>query len=368
MKILFITNIPSPYRVDFFNELGEYCDLTVLFERYDATDRESSWLDRKAISFNAVYLSGINIRNDSALCFSVIKWLNDKSFDLIVVGGYSTPTGMLAIEYMNHKQIPYILNSDGGLIKSDNRIKYLLKKSFISKAYAWLSTSEITDEYLKHYGAKKSKIYRYPFTSIRKGDILYEPIKKESKLEIKRKLNIKEEKVILSVGQFVYRKGFDVLIKAATNIERDVGVYIIGGEPTEEYEKLVMEHGLTNICFIGFKTKKELSEYYKAADVFVLPTREDIWGLVINEAMAYGLPVVTTKSCVAGLELIKDGKNGYIVPVNDSSAMAEKINILCKDEKLNKDMSIGSIDSIASYTIENMAKACHNIFSKLKQP
>ena len=74
---------------------------------------------------------------------------------------------------------------------------------------------------------------------------------------------------------------------------------------------------LNNVHFIDFKNKDTLKEYYHVADVFVLPTREDIWGLVINEALAYGLPVITTDKCMAGLEMIENGKNGYIIPVND---------------------------------------------------
>ena len=60
------------------------------------------------------------------------------------------------------------------------------------------------------------------------------------------------------------------------------------------------ENDLTNVHFVGFKTKEQLEDYYRAADLFVLPTREDIWGLVVAEAMAYGLGVITTNRCNAG--------------------------------------------------------------------
>lgn len=364
MKILFLTNIPSPYRVDFFNELGNLCDLTVLYERHDAKDREANWLTNKAISFKEIYLNGINVGNDSAICCSVIKWLKDRSFDLVVVGGYSTPTGMLSIEYMKLKRIPFILNSDGGLLKKESKFRYCIKKHFLSSALAWLSTAKVTDEYLLYYGAKKEKIYRYPFTSIKKEDILNKPLDKEEKIIIKDKLNISYDKMIISVGQFIFRKGFDVLLKACNKLGNDVGIYIIGGDPTEEYLELIQKYGLNNVHFEDFKAKEELSEYYKAADLFVLPTREDIWGLVVNEAMAYGLPVITTDKCVAGLELIEDSKNGYIVAANEDKELSKRMNLIINDMSLSKDMAFNNLSKINKYTIENMAKDHIEFFRK----
>ena len=103
-------------------------------------------------------------------------------------------------------------------------------------------------------------------------------------------------------------------------------------------------------------------QFYRAADLFVLPTREDIWGLVVNEAMAFALPVITTDRCVAGLELVEDGVTGYIVPVGDDKALADKMN-----QALSGDcaaMGAAALEKIRSYTIENMAKTHVEIFSK----
>ena len=68
LKVLYLTNIPSPYRVDFFNELGKQCDLTVLYERKAATDRDSSWSGDGATTFTEVFLPGIRTKADAALC------------------------------------------------------------------------------------------------------------------------------------------------------------------------------------------------------------------------------------------------------------------------------------------------------------
>ena len=104
------------------------------------------------------------------------------------------------------------------------------------------------------------------------------------------------------------------------------------------------------ILFVEFKRKEELAEYYKMADLFVLPTREDIWGLVINEAMAKGLPIITTDKCVAGLELIQNGMNGQIVKSDDISAIRDAVLYwLNQNEKARNRAGEKSLQEIKYY-------------------
>lgn len=359
MRVLFQTNIPSPYRVDFFNELGKYCDLTVLFESYSAKDRDTAWAAGRMENFTPIYLKGKRVGTAEAMCPSIIKYLSEKKYDVIVIGFFSSPTGMMAIEHMRIHQIPFILSSDGGMVKDDAGIKHKIKQHFIGVASAWLSTGKTTTEYLTYYGADPKRVYVYPFTSIKKEDILEQPLTEEEKQEYRNLLGMKEEKVILSVGQFIHRKGYDVLLKAIKNLDDSVGVYIVGGKPTEEYLKLKEQLDLEHVHFMAFMPKDKLANYYKAADLFVLPTREDIWGLVVNEAMAYGLPVITTDKCVAGIEMVKDGVNGQIIPGEDVTALAEGIK-----NALEQDM-LGAIETAKEYTIEKMALAHMKCFKDI---
>ena len=254
------------------------------------------------------------------------------------------------------------MNADGGFVKEENKIKFIIKKFFISKASYWLSTGEKTDKYLIHYGAKKENVYRYPFASFREKDILHKSLGHEEKKIIKEKYGIKEKKVVLFVGQFIYRKGIDILLNASDGLRQDIGVYIVGGEATEEYLEIINEKKLENIHFFKFANKETIKELYMASDVFVLPTREDIWGLVINEAMSYGLPVITTDRCIAGLELV--GKeNGKIIPVDDVEALKSAIKTVLaipSEEFFDSNYQI-----ISNYTIENMAKVHAEIIEKI---
>lgn len=164
------------------------------------------------------------------------------------------------------------------------------------------------------------------------------------------------KKIAITVGQFIYRKGFDILLNAWALCDKEYELYIIGAEPTKEYIDIKNRLHLENVHFEGFKMKEELKRYYQAADLFVFPTREDIWGLVVNEAMANGLPVIATDKCVAGVELIRNGENGFIVPTENAEKLASKINELMKNDSLRQLMSENNLQRIRKYTVENMAK------------
>lgn len=356
MRVLYLTNIPAPYRVSFFNELGKFCELTVLFETLYSKERDKSWISDDARNFEAIYMKGIRCGVAEAICPEVMKYLSTKKYDVIVVGMYSSPTGMLAIEYMRVKKIKFILNTDGGIKKQDSPVVYKVKRHFIRSAVAWLSTGKTTTDYLCNYGAEQKYVYTYPFTSVKDRDVLRKPLTRDDKRKYRKIIGMSEKKIIISVGQFIHRKGYDVLLEACNGLNENIGVYIIGGKPTQEYIELQEQYSLTNIHFIDFLTKDELSMYYKAADVFVLPTREDIWGLVINEAMAFGLPVVTTKMCVAGTEMIEDGISGYVLPNLNSDKLRGYME---KAFDLNP---ISVLERAKEYTIENMATKHMEIF------
>ena len=355
-RVLFITNYPSPYRVRFFDELGKQMDVTVLFaDRIeDKKHRNANWYVQGEGNFRAVQLTKKAATiGSNALCLDVTKWIK-KGYDHIIVGGYSNPTVIWAMAYMRLHRIPFWMEVDGGLIRQEKKHKFLIKKTLVTMADRWLSTGPNTTRYLVHYGAKKEQVAEYPFSSLSETELLPQTVTAEEKKALQLALGMEEEKIILTIGQFIHRKGFDVLLKAAAKLQGDVGIYIVGGVPTQEYLKLRDELMLQNIHFLDFQPKDRLRLIYKAADLFVLPTREDIWGLVINEAMAYGLPVITTDRCVAGLDLVENGVNGYIVPVGDEVALAEKIDLALRSDL--QAMGAVSLEKIRPYTIENMAK------------
>lgn len=352
MKVLFLTNLPSPYRVGFFSELGKQCDLTVLYERHSASDRHAKWALKGNGSYREIYLHGKQVGADNSFCPEVIAYLNGE-YDKIVVAMYSTYTAMTAIAYMKWKRIPYIISTDGGFAAQEGKGKALLKRKLLSSAAAWLATGKAAKEYLEHYGARSEDIYIYPFASLSEQELLKRALSGEEKRRLRQKLGIKGERVGISVGQFIERKGFDILVEAIKRLRTEAEFYIVGGT-REQLEQLIGTRLPDGIHAVPFLEKEKLFDFYCASDMFVLPTREDIWGLVIGEAMACGLPVITTERCGAGAELVQDGINGYLVPVENVGALADKMELLFLNDYV--EMGKRSLELIEKYTFESMAQ------------
>ena len=171
------------------------------------------------------------------------------------------------------------------------------------------------------------------------------------------------------MGRFSYErgygKGFDTLLKISEKLSKDIGIYIIGDSPTEEFKEWKNKKNLHHVHFVEFKQKHELAQFYAVADLFVLFTRADTWGLVINEAMSFGLPVITTDKCVAGLQLVQEGENGYIVSVDDVENSYKRIFDIVNNDATLAQYSTKSFDIISEYTIENMASKHIEVFNEL---
>ena len=361
-RVLYLTNIASPYRVRFFDELSKYCDVTVLYydRNEEQKDRASDWFTQGNGAHKRVQLQKrVATIGGESFCLDVISWLK-KKYDVVVIHGYSSTTAMLAMLWLKLHKIPFYLEVDGGLIREESSGKFRFKKLLVSSADRWLSSGDATTDFLVHYGAVREKCFKYPFSSLDTEDILPAPVSREEKRALRRELGMECDSLILSIGQFIPRKGFDILLQSAAKMKNKADIFIIGGEPTEEYLKMTEELGLSNIHFVGFMKKEKLLEVYRAADLFVLPTREDIWGLVINEAMAYALPVITTDRCVAGLELVRQGIDGYIGPVEDADLLAEKMDAVLAGPM--DAMGAAALERIRSYTIENMARVHAQVF------
>ncbi|MCK4497082.1 MAG: glycosyltransferase family 4 protein, partial [Candidatus Aenigmarchaeota archaeon] len=168
---------------------------------------------------------------------------------------------------------------------------------------------------------------------------LFKPDKADMK--IRNSLGIgKNDIVVLFVGHLIHRKGIDILMESWKNVCKDfknAHLILIGRGPLESLVKRYKEtYG--NIHIVPYvPTQKDLAKYYNISDVFAFPTRLEGHGMTAAEAMACGMPVVTTNA--AGVRrFVLDGKTGYKVNIDDVKQFTEKLKILLSDDSLRKRM------------------------------
>ena len=152
--------------------------------------------------------------------------------------------------------------------------------------------------------------------------------------------NGQRKPILLFVGRHRYYKGVDDLIRAMDAVD---GQLIIGGDGPERnsWEALSQQLDLSEkISFVGEVPDDQLPSFFAQGDVFVLPanTRAESFGIVLQEAMASGLPCVTTELGTGTSWLVRDGENGFVVPPQDAPALAQAINQLLADSDLRRKM------------------------------
>ncbi len=222
-------------------------------------------------------------------------------------------------------------------------------------ARGFIAAGTQTKEFLIKHGVNKENIFLSPDT-VDTEFLLHDSIKLEKEKEmLKKRLNLNFEKLIVYVGQLIKRKGIIHLLQAYQRIFSDfnsIGLLIIGeGVQEEELKRYCHDHHLQNVFFLGYKSRETLIQYMVISNLLVLPTLADVWGLVINEAMACGLPIVTTKQAGASTDLVYDDKNGYVVDAGDIDGLTIAIKQILQNPEKEQQMKIASREIIKNWGI-----------------
>lgn len=365
MNVLILTTVMAPYRIDLFNELGKKVSLTVCFEQLQDKTRNDDWYKNNFNNFKSIVLKKSN-KSLNKIKWDFFKELKNPKYDIVIFYEYSTITSIISILKCQHSGIKYLINCDGAIVENKS-IKDKIKRICISRANGLLANGKSAENYFIVHGAKKENIYLHKFSGNYKSEILSEPISYDEKLKLRKKLGLNYKRLYICIGNFIHRKGFDILLNSiANNPSNEVGyVFIGGGELKKEYEEFIENNKLNNVKLLGFMSKDKLINYYDASDIFILPTRYDIWGLVINEAMSRGLPIISTNKCMAAVELVNEN-NGKVVDSDSVSSLSTAITHFNKlENKKLYEMGFNSIRAIKDYNIENLSEEHFNVIKKI---
>lgn len=369
-NVLLLHNVASPERLPLFEALSKEVNLHVVFCNMSTDYRENKEELLDEYSFEYTYLQSIEIdlgdKHPLVFCYDLINKLLTIDFDVIIAcENPPIAPNILTLSIISFlTRTPFIVWT--GVIErhydetwQQNPIKKWLVNGYRKILYliadAFVAYGKKAKDYLVNRGIDPSNISH--------GTQVID-IDGESSVEVQDDLDHSSiilpetNHHILYLGYLIPRKGIEYLIEAYQSLDRPDTSLIIAGKGESRSKLESMSSNREDIVFTGFVSGEDKKKVYKSASVFVLPTLFDPWGLVINEAMEFGLPIITTDRAGAAEELVKD--NGFVVPARDPEAIIDSIQKLLNDDELRKNMGRNSTEIIKTFDLDYGVKTFMN--------
>lgn len=314
-RVALLTEIPAPYRIPLFNALAERVDLHVLFLRERNPERPFR-LHRDELRFAWDVLPGRDLTVGGrwlVLNASVVRRL--RGVDAVVLGGWNQPAFLEATAWARLRRVPALFWVEStGLDARSGRLEGT-KRLLLRGAAGFVVPGAAAREYLEALGVRPERISVAPnavdpgvFGNARRG----------------RNGGLCR---VIAVARLSPEKGVDVLLRAADGLP--VEVVVAGSGPEEARLRRLAG---PNVTFLGHVERDALPQVYADADIAVVPSRSDTWGMALNEAALAGLPLVSSTVVGGARELIEEGVNGFRVAPDDPAALREALRRLVEDD------------------------------------
>ncbi|MBI2933651.1 MAG: glycosyltransferase family 4 protein [Planctomycetes bacterium] len=270
--------------------------------------------------------------------------------DAVLIHGYGLASYWLAAAAAWLEGIPILFRGEVRPRRAD--WKDTLLRFWLRRARACLAIGQTSAEFYRHYGVPQDRIYWTPY-SVDNDFFLQRATEwANRKREAKRRIGVAEDlPVVLSCGKFTPRKRTEDCLRAFAKVDGMATLVLVGDGPLRaDLESKARDLGLTRVFFAGFKNQTELPSYYAAADVFVMPSDCETWGLVVNEAMCFSLPIVASTGVSAARDLVRDGENGLQFAPGDVTALANHLEDLLSSPERRRQMGARSLRLIRPWS------------------
>lgn len=366
--VVYWNNIPSPYMVERFNAIADRGEIN--FEAWfnDRVEPDRSWtVDESTWRFRYRYVPCTRFAG------RVLHWpwlvLGQRPD--VLVSLYAEPSFLIGwtLARLRGSKTGFWTEVTFDRWTPRSKFKEALKRMIFPRVDAVVTVGFDGKSFAERYGASSDSIFFAPHVidveHYSQGAVCAGP----NRDFLREKLGLRGATFIY-VGRLWWGKGINYLLDAFEKVQRqsveEVSLLIVGDGPEETaLRETCIARGIHNVVFAGFKQKPDLPKYYAAADVFVFPTLGDPYGLVVDEAMACGLPVISASAAGEIRDRVEEGINGYIVPPEDSAALASMMLKLSHDAKLRKRMAQASAEKIKGHTPEKWAADFEHIVATL---
>lgn len=295
------------------------------------------------------------------LNWGIFRRLRRGRFDAAWVFGYSRLASLQAIAAARMLGIPVILRAESNLFDRPRTARTLAVKRLLSpllraSVRCVMPIGQANREYWSHYLGEDFPMAPMPYAvdnEFFRRKVLDAAGQRE---ELRRELGLEPGRpIVLYASKLQTRKRCIDLIDAWIRLGSDVPAYLLivgDGEERASLEARARQSGLSSIRFLGFKNQTELPRYFDLCDVFVLPSIHEPWGLIVNEAMNAGRPVVVTDQVGCQPDLVHHGLNGLVYPALDVNALTGCLCKLLGDPALRASMGENSLRMIAHQSFE----------------
>ncbi len=310
----------------------------------------------------------------------IISELRQQDYDAVFINSYAKNLSLLAYLGAWLSRTPVLLRTESQLLTPKKWYVRLAKKILLSALFrvtsGFLTIGTANRQFYANYGVKPDRMYHTPYSV---DNDFFNHLLAQNHLDratIKKALGFKPDlPVIMFSGKLQELKRLDTLLEAYHKLTArgvEASLLLVGdGEMRPRLEAYIEEHRLNQVHFAGFKNQTELPAYYSCGDIFVLPSRTETWGLVVNEAMLFGMPVVVSDKVGCGQDLVLKEETGYIYPMGDAERLADILQELLLDPEKRQRLGNAGRQRIASWSyqecVEGILEALHDVKARSNQ-
>jgi len=351
-KLAIVSPTPFYYHIPLYQKLSKcpQIDLTVYYcskEALTGKDVEAWYKSKGFMADEGELLKGYGYKflKNYSLNPSFTNWLfglvnfgiwreiKKGEFDAVILQAWNNFTWWLAFLACLGSKTPIYFMSDANVLSEPlkpnwkKKIKNLvLKHFFFKKAAGFLAQGIVNKGFYEYYGVPGKKIlkmhYNYGFEwFLTKAEQL-----NPKREEIRQAFNLKKDDfVMLFVGRLSEEKNILDLLKAyEKSFYKNKKLFIAGDGPLrKQIEKHIKDSGIKGVYLTGFQAREKICEFYALADAVLLASSRETWGMVINEAMCFSLPIIASNRVGSVADLVKNGYNGFIFSVGDVGKITE---------------------------------------------
>lgn len=368
MRTILFHNIMSPYKTLLFNVLAAKWKGTLSICYFALTSVLRDWhIDEENLLCPYTVLNRRQKWEEIPswkLALQALRHAWRSGADCFILGEYSSLPYWFVWAYgvLTRKKIAAIVEShEADHVRT--AWKERIKQVFLSRCFRVIVAGEKHSAYVKKLGVSQERII--VMGGVGGVDhVIYDPYRKKYNTPEKRQalftlLGIPKRKYFIYVGRFSPEKNLLSLLhvyeKAACE-KKGWGLLMVGaGLQALSLQAYAMGHRLTHVVFSGFVQQDRLPLYYLASQVFVLPSLSEPWGLVVDEALALGLPVLVSERCGCVPDIVHEGENGVIFPPEDEEAFVRCFHFMMERADL-QNMGKNSLNIAQRYSPQESAQ------------